>query len=123
MTAEMEERLREMTLRMVLWDEPREEILHKLAVGGAEGDEVDAIYQNCLRERVAVIRKQYAGKMVTGALWIAGGIVLALLFLFLQGRVYVFVVIPFLIGAWKLIDGAAGMLMAGSKRGSVTEIE
>lgn len=122
-----EEPLYEMILSKVLWGEPREDVFHRLGVNGITGERAERIYAAAWGERLRVIRRDYARKAGMGLLLIVGAAGIFCFFWFgVQGipRLLLYVCAGMLgVGAWKAIDGIAGMLMAGSKGGSVADDE
>jgi hypothetical protein len=120
-----EEPLYEMILGKVLWGEPREEVFHSLSVNGITGERAERIYTAAWEERLTVIRRDYARKAGLGLLLLLGGAAVFSYFWFYVGAISRNVVIGLVamlgVGAWKSIDGIAGMLMAGSKEGSVAD--
>jgi len=120
-----EEPLYEMILGKVLWGEAREEVFHSLAVNGITGERAERIYAAAWEERLTVIRRDYARKAGFGLLLILGAVAIFCFFWFgvrVIPRLLLYLCAGMLgVGAWKAIDGIAGMLMAGSKEGSVAE--
>ncbi|MEK7951961.1 hypothetical protein [Luteolibacter soli] len=120
-----EEPLYEMILGKVLWGEPREEVFHRLNVNGLTGERAEAIYAAAWEERLVVIRRECARKAGTGLLLTVGAVVIFCVFWFGLGVILNVVLYlcaaMFFMGAWKAIDGFAGMLMAGRKEGSVAD--
>jgi hypothetical protein len=120
-----EEPLYEMILGMVLWGEPRDEVFHRLGVNGISGERAEGIYTAAWAERLTVIRRDYAQKAGRGLLLIVGAAVVFCFFWFgvqVIPRLLLYLCAGMLgVGAWKAIDGFAGMLMAGSKEGPVAE--
>jgi hypothetical protein len=120
-----EEPLYEIILGKVLWGEPREEVFHRLSVNGITGERAERIYAAAWEERLTVIRRDYARKAGFGLLLIVGAAATFCFFWFYVRaipRVLIYVCAGMLgVGAWKAIDGFAGMIMAGSKEGSVAD--
>jgi hypothetical protein len=120
-----QEPLYQMILGMVLWGEPREEIFHRLSVNGITGERAGRIYDAAWSERLTVIRRDYARKAGLGLLLMIGAAALFCFFWFgvrVIPRLVLYICAGMLgVGAWKAIDGFAGMLMAGSKEGPVAE--
>ena len=109
----------DLILRMVLWGEPREDVIHKLGVNGITGDEAEEIYQKAFSERVMTIRARNVRKIWIGVLFIGASTAGFFLILSIFQRAYVIFALGVAVGVWKLADGAAGFLMASKKEGSV----
>jgi hypothetical protein len=119
------QRIYEIILRMVLWDEKEEDVFKKLEVNGFTGEKAQEMYREARRERVAAIR---------GDCWRPAG--LGLLVLALSVGVFCqfwfgFGFIPRLLiggcavgtffGGWKLVGGLVGLVTASTKQGSLAE--
>ena len=120
------EPLYQVMLGMVLWGEPRDEVFHRLGVNGITGERAERIYAAAWEERLTVIRRDYARKAGFGLLLMLGGAVFLCLFwigirMISRGVIFVFITM-LSVGAWKVIDGIAGMLMAGRKEGPVADV-
>jgi hypothetical protein len=130
MTEEHKERIYEGVRRMVIWDEPRADVFHRMEVNGIPTEEAQQMYGKARAERFAIIRadamKQAAlglGLLLAGAgvfvgFWNGlGGVTRALLALcatavgfgawhFTKGLFYVFFLPPPRRGLWRtMIDG------------------
>jgi hypothetical protein len=120
-----EEPLYEMILGKVLWGEPREEVFHRLSVNGITGERAERIYAAAWSERLTVTRRDYARKAGLGLLLLMGAGAIFCFFWFyvraISRNVVIGLVAMLGVGAWKAIDGIAGMIMAGSKEGSVAD--
>lgn len=111
-------------LRMVLWGEPKEEVLLKARVNGLSAEEAESLYQKAITERIRVIRSEYRRKTVSGSLVIAGSVALFSVVAVTTGRAYViWLALGVAYGLWKAIDGISGILMAANREGSVGDIE
>lgn len=125
MSTEREERVYQDVLRMVLWGEPKEDVMRKLEVNGFTGDAADRLYVRAFGERLAEIHATCRRKIRTGALLIACGVALfcicAFVFHFTSRLIVTLSLMGLGFGAWKLIDGFAGILTAKTREGSVTE--
>ncbi len=110
---------------MVLWGEPKEDVMRKLEVNGFTGAAADQLYARGFGERLAEIFATCRRKIRIGALLIAGGIGLFCIcwfvFFFTSRLVIALSLMGLGIGAWKVIDGFAGILTAKTREGSVTE--
>lgn len=51
---------------MVIWDEPRDDVLHRLEVNGITGLKAQQMYEKARAERVAIIRKESIRKAAFG---------------------------------------------------------
>lgn len=116
-------------LRMVLWGDQPEDIMHRLEVHGITGDEARLLYQRAMAERVAAIRAHHRPAIWIGlAAWALGTGVFALLDFLTEGFAVThhrMILIPlFLIsfGLWKLASGISGFMTAKSRTGSVSDL-
>lgn len=120
-----EEPLYQMILRMVLWGELRDDVFHRLGVNGITGERAERIYAAAWSERLITIRRDCARKAGFGLLMVIGAVGIFSFFWFgvrVIPRLVLFICAAMLgIGAWKAIDGLAGMIMAGNKEGPVGE--
>ena len=111
-------------LRMVLWGEPKEDVLQKARVNGLSAEEAENLYQKAIKERIRVIRSEYRRKALSGLLVIAGSVALFSVVAVTTGRAYViWLALGVAYGLWKAIDGFSGILMAANREGSVGDIE
>jgi len=111
-------------LRMVLWGEPKEDVLQKARVNGLGAEEAENLYQKAIKERIRVIRSEYRRKALSGLLVIAGSVALFSVVAVTTGRAYViWLALGVAYGLWKAIDGFSGILMAANREGSVGDIE
>ena len=128
----------DVVLKMVLWDEGREAVFHRLKVNGIEGERAEEIYKAARRERVAAIRSGGRRDLLIGVILIA--ICAAATFglgldklsfthfseglgevLLLPWLITLLVVICFAFGLWKCLRGVTEMLLAPSKTGSIAD--
>lgn len=128
----------DIVLKMVLWDEGREAVFHRLKVNGIEGERAEGIYKAARRERVAAIRSGGRRDLLIGVILIA--ICAAATFglgldklsfthfseglgevLLLPWLIILLVVIAFAFGLWKCLRGMTEMILAPSKRGSIAD--
>lgn len=125
MSTEREDRVYQDVLRMVLWGEPKEDVMRKIEVNGFTGDAAERLYARAFGERLAEIFATCRRKILIGALLVAGGVGLFCIcwfvFLFTSRLVIALSLMGVGYGAWKLIDGFAGILTAKTREGSVTE--
>jgi len=128
----------DVVLKMVLWDEGREAIIHRLKVNGVEGERAEGIYKAARRERVVAIRHAGRRDLLMGLVLIAacaattGGLRLDKLsfthfseglgeVLVLPWLITLLVVIGFTFGLWKCLYGVTEILLAPSKSGSIAD--
>ena len=128
----------DVVLKMVLWDEGREAIFHRLKVNGVEGKRAEGIYKAARRERVAAIRSGGRRDLLIGVILIAicAGATFGLGLdklsfthfseglgevLLLPWLITLLVVICFAFGLWKCLRGVTEMLLAPSKTGSIAD--
>ncbi|MEJ6579446.1 MAG: hypothetical protein QNL33_18870 [Akkermansiaceae bacterium] len=128
----------DVVLKMVLWDEGRETIFHRLKVNGIEGERAEGIYKAARRERVAAIRGAGRRDLLIGMILIA--ICAAVTFglgldklsfthfsegfgevLLLPWLITMLVVICFAFGLWRCLRGVTEILLAPSKTGSIAD--
>lgn len=125
MSSEREERVYQDVLRMVLWGEPKADVMRKLEVNGFSGDAADRLYSRAFGERLAEIFATCRRKIRIGALLVAGGVglfcICAFVFHVTSRLIITLSLMGLGFGAWKLIDGFTGILTAKSREGSVTE--
>lgn len=66
MTEEHKERIYEEVRRMVIWDEPRADVFHRLEVNGIDPVQALHMYHKARAERMAMIRSDSIRKTVLG---------------------------------------------------------
>lgn len=125
MDSPREQKIYQGILRMVLWDEPREEVFQRLEVNGITGDQAETFYTAAMKERVTTIRVAYRSKAIQGFLWMAASVA-AFCLLWFGVRVLPRIVlyacgVGLGMGLLRLCDGLSGMLLATHKRGSVAD--
>ena len=117
-------RVYEVIRRAVIWGEPEEEVRERFTAYGVEGDEADAMYFEARRERISIIRRGYAGKLVQGILFLGAGVGVFSTYRpgygVLTGDTFVVSFVLGAIGLWWLIDCLMGIILAPTKRGSVS---
>lgn len=125
MSTEREDRVYQDVLRMVLWGEPKEDVMRKLEVNGFTGDAADQLYSRAFMERLAEIFATCRRKILIGWLMIAGGVGLFCVFWFVlrftTNWVIALSAMGLGFGTWRVIDGFAGILTAKTREGSVTD--
>jgi len=127
MDPELEEKINEAALGMVLWGEEEEAVLEKLKSNGIVGAPARKIYQKAWRTRLSLIRSDYWRQLRGGFIWILIGLITgyALLWGFWHGLggsavpLSAFVWIALAIGVWKSLNGLIGILFAGNKKGAL----
>jgi|SRR5688572_9649216 hypothetical protein len=123
MSPELENRIYEDVLRSVMWGAKREEIFHMLTVNGITGDAAEQMYRRARSERIAVLRGEGIRRAVKGALILGAACALFSAFWFGAGaitkRLLVICGLFGAWGAWWLLDGILGALMASTKTGSI----
>lgn len=128
----------EVVLKMVLWDEGREEIFHRLKVNGVEGERAEAIYATARAERVGNLRADGIRSLLIGlaALAICFGIYFffnlgELSVSYFGGGVHGIAMLPWFLGfvctllgalgLWKVVAGLSEIVFAPTKRGSLAD--
>ena len=128
----------DVVLKMVLWGESRETIMHRLKVNGIEGDRAEAIFSAARRERIATIRNGARRDLWIGLAVIAG--CLAMIFglglhklsfthfsegagtvLLLPWLLSLLAAVLVAVGLWRTLKGAIEILLAPTKEGSVAD--
>ena len=128
----------DVVLKMVLWDEDREAIFHRLKVNGVEGERAEAIYGKARSERIKILRGDGLKSLLLGI----GGIALAgvIYFAFTLDELSAAefgdgvngtAVLPWLLGflaavagafgVWKATQGITDILFASMKKGSIAD--
>ena len=114
-----------LVLRMVLWGEPKEEVIHKLEVNGITGSEAEEMYRNAFKERVATIRSSHRRNLLTGLIFIGAALgSFCFLWYYVGGITHWLLLIcaaAAAIGIVKLLVALFGIMGAASKEGSVSE--
>lgn len=114
-----------LVLRMVLWGETREDVYHRLAVNGVVGSAADRLYNHARTDRIRTIRSGCFREFLIGLGLITAATVVFSSCWFGLGfipRILLYACFAALgIGAWKVIDGLSGYLIAPSKTGSVAD--
>ncbi|MDA8975265.1 hypothetical protein N9F50_01630 [Akkermansiaceae bacterium] len=109
--------------KMVLWGEPKEAVMKRLAVNNVTGAEAELLYHHARKDRIATIRQEYRKKMKIGAFILAGTILYFVVSMVTMNTV----VVPYAllaavaIGMWQIVNGVSGFMMAESKQGSVAD--
>ena len=128
----------EIVLKMVLWDEDRAAIFHRLKVNGVEDERAKSIYAKARSERIKILRAEGLKSLLMGC----GGMALAI------GIYFIFnldelsaaefgdgvngtAVLPWLLGflgavagafgVWKATEGITDVLFASMKKGSIAD--
>lgn len=125
MTDEFKDRIFQGARRMVIWGEPRADILHRLEVNGIPADEALQMYERALTERVSILRTDAFKKAAQGL-----GLMLAAVYAFNRlvegsGAVSRYEISGILLtgffGTWLFFKGLFGWIFARSHEGSLTE--
>lgn len=128
----------DVVLKMVLWDEDRDAIFHRLKVNGVEGERAKAIYDAARSERIKILRADGFKGLLMGV----GGLLLAVVIYFVFNLdeldagefgdgVNGTAVLPWLLGfvaavagafgVWKATQGITEILFAPMKKGSIAD--
>ena len=125
MESEQKELIYQGIFRMVIWGEPKDDVLRKLEVNGIIGKEALSMYAKAFRERVATIRSGYWKKVNIGSIWLVAGLGLFCFLWFLIGGITNQLLIicgaVAAIGFWNLIWGFSGIIQAPVKEGSISD--
>ena len=114
-----------LVVKMVLWDEPSEEVFRRLAVNGVTGGVAEHLYQIATAERIRTLRAGHKHKLLFGVVLILAAVVTFSFFWF--GLRFIPKILlsgcfaALGVGSWKFIDGLSGYLMAPSQKGSVAD--
>jgi len=128
----------DVVLKMVLWDEGRDAIFHRLKVNGVEGERAAKIYATARSERVKAIRVDGFKALVIGVVGMILGVGIYFFFKLDELSAAEFgegvngtAVLPWLIGflaavvgafgLWKATHGVTEILFAGMKKGSIAD--
>ena len=123
MTEEHKERIYEGVRRMVIWDEPRSDVFHRLEVNGIDPAEALHMYHKARAERIAIIRADFMKQAAFGL-----GLLLAGVGLFsgfwngleaMTRQVLIICGLATGFGIWLFFKGLLGILFAHSKQGSL----
>ncbi len=127
MNEEHEDRIYQGIRRMVIWDEPRADVFHRLEVNGIVGAKAEEIYGRARAERIAIIRADSIRKTGFGLLLLLAGI--GVFFGFWSGLggitrpVLTLCVLSAAFGVWRFFKGLFGFFCASSKEGSLANEE
>lgn len=127
MTDEFKDRIFQGARRMVIWGEPRADVIHRLEVNGIPPDEAQQMYERALAERVSLLRTEAFKQTMQGL-----GLMLAALFLFnrlaegsgtISSHGISAILLTGFFGAWRFFKGLFGCLSARSREGSLADDE
>lgn len=125
MTDEYADRIYEGVRRMVIWDEPCDDVFHRLEVNGIPAAKARQMYEKARAERMALIRAGSIQKAVAGlGLLLVGG---GLLFGFSVGLgvvmrpVLVLGAVASVFGLWHFSKGLFYFFFAHARKGSLAE--
>ncbi len=123
-SADLRERIVKSINKMVLWGEPRDDVMRKLAANGIIGDEAEAIYDAAMVERVRIVHVHYRGEATKGLCFLGPGLIGCLRFYqVFNSRQLLGIFLALGVGFWFLGKGIGGMLMAKDQEGSVADLE
>lgn len=112
-------------LTMLLWDEPKDKVYHRMSVNQVPADIADLLYGHAKKERIALIRSENMSKIMIGVGALLLGIVVFCALWFGLGIIPRIVVglcfLAGVFGVWRLADGIFGYLSAPQKKGSVVD--
>lgn len=113
--------LYDMIHRMVIWGEEKDQVFHRMEVNGVTGTAAEYLYQHARNDRIRAIRKEQSGKLFLGICLIVAAVSTFcfcwLVLYFIPRLLLCACIVALGVGSWKLIDGLAGYLMAGNKKG------
>jgi hypothetical protein len=125
MTQDHEERIYQTVHRMVIWDEPKEEVFQMLEANGIIGHRASQSYERARADRISTLRANATRAAVLGLLSLAAGVGLFLFFWRVVGgfthKIFLVCAAPAAFGAWKLVNGIIDLFMASTKRGSLAD--
>ena len=117
-------------LRKVLWDDPKDEIVLRMVANEVSAPDAENIYREAFAQRLKIIRSISWGKFRKGLVLLLVGLamyyclwVISEGFSALSIRAVLIPAIPAGYGLWLFCAGIAGVLTAGTKRGSVADFE
>lgn len=127
MTDEFKDRIFQGARRMVIWGEPRADVIHRLEVNGIPSDEARQMYERALSERASLLRTEAFKQTVQGL----GLLIVALYFFFrlIEGSGTISrhgvsaILLTGFFGVWRFFKGLFGCLFARSREGSLADDE
>ncbi|MBN8418910.1 MAG: hypothetical protein J0L73_08350 [Verrucomicrobia bacterium] len=123
MTDEHKERIYEGVQRMVIWDEPRSDVLYRLEVDGIDPAEALRMYHQARAERIAIIRADSMKQAAFGfGLLLTGFGLLAGFFIGFGGFTRMLLAIcatAVVFGTWHFSKGLFYIFFAHAKEGSL----
>ncbi len=115
----------DVVLKMVLWGDSREAVMHRLKVNGVEASVAERIYKAARKVRLQTIREEAAHAVKMGVFWLVVGVVgFSVLDLgdHLMGKAPIgLAAMSFGVAAWKLFNGISTMILADKKTGPVND--
>jgi hypothetical protein len=126
MTDEHEDRIFQGVRRMVIWDEPRADVFHRLEVNGLTGTQAQQMYDKARAERIAIIRGDSIRTVVGGLVLLFASA--SLFFGFWNGWGFISLgsrvswgALAAGVGVWRFFKGLFGFFLAASKEGSLND--
>ncbi|NWK57662.1 hypothetical protein HW115_18740 [Verrucomicrobiaceae bacterium N1E253] len=124
------ERYYDVVLRQIMWGDSCEEAIQRLEVNSVPVNLSKRIVQTAWKERVSSIRAIFWKKLILGGLLFSIGALLTIgVYHLSEGyKVWSFKALfiplaPAAYGFWKMMEGFAGIITAGSMTGPVSDIE
>lgn len=127
MTDEHEDRIYQGIRRMVIWDEPRADVFHRLEVNGADQAQAQQMYDKARAERITIIRADATRKAMEGLVLLLTGAGVFLGFWNGLGGItrpiLVLCALATAFGTWRFFKGLFGFFFASTKEGSLANEE
>jgi len=121
-----EHRLYDLVLKLVLWDESREEIFKRMKVNKVSDEKAEQLYEYAKNERVQAIRGNCSRNIVVGLRLIAVAVIVYCSFWFgmhgISKLLFYLCAVACGFGLFKFIKGIGAYLTAPNARGSVADL-
>ena len=125
MTEEHKERIYQGVRRMVIQDEPRADVFHRLEVNGIDSVEAQQMYDRARAERIAIIRSGSPKNMALGLGLLFAGVGVLFGFSDSSGNMELPVVslcvLAMVLGTWFFSKGLIYFFFAHTKEGSLVD--
>ena len=110
---------------MVIWDEPRADVFHRLEVNGIDPAQAQQMYDQARDERIAIIRDDAAKMAALGfgqlLLGVGALVVFSIRLGVIDRPVLVLCALAVVFGTWNLSKGLFNFFFAHTKEGSLAD--